>query len=115
MIATDMKYYDIYTTASDGYGQTNPDFENAIGKVKMAVYITDFNTQRNTVFGASQFVGLTTDSSLLSIGQYVGIAAENYLHSPIGYKAAEITYIYRKGRYHQVFLKETSHTLTPAT
>ena len=111
MITGDMKTYNIYGTIKDAYGSIKVDLANPIGSVKMAVYITNFDAQQNTVFASAEYVGLTKDKDL-AVGQYIDLK-QTYTQSGgvSGYKAAQITYIYNRGRYTQVFMKETGNII----
>lgn len=102
MITTDMRTYSLYGVKTDGYGSSNPDFTNPIAYIKMAVYVTDYDTQQNSAFGGSAYVGLTLDRRPTRelIGNFIDIG-EKYL--------AEISYVYTRGRYVQIFMQESRY------
>lgn len=125
MINTDMLPYMIPRTGTttNGYGQTitKEDWVNLAGTVMMAVYATDYDTQRTGAWEGAAFVGLTQD---LSYGPYVDIttgetkmgtlapgiilAGETPLNIG-GIDRFQVISISRRGRYYQVFLQETYH------
>lgn len=98
MINADMRIYNCFTN-SGGWG--NSFTWPPVRTVKMSINITDADTQGNVLWNAAEYVGLTLDKTL-NRELYIDIG-EPYL--------AEITGIYKKGRYTQVFLKLTGNAV----
>ena len=106
MITTDMRYCNVYGTKIDGYGSSTLDLTTVKNVVKMAVYVTDYSSQINTVFAGSSYVGLTLDKKPDDtwIGDLVDVGQKYFL---------KITFVYTKGRYTQIFMQDTK-TATPS-
>lgn len=121
MINTDMLPYTIprLTKKTDGYGQTitYEDWANPAGVVMMAVYATDYDTQRTGAWEGAAFVGLTQD---LTYGPYEDVNGNIVMgtlkpkdtlagETPLdlgGQDKFEVISISRRGRYFQVFMQE---------
>jgi hypothetical protein len=123
MINTDMMPYKIprTVTTTDGYGQTftQEDWVNPAGTVMMAVYATDYDTQRTGAWEGAAFVGLTQN---ITYGPYLdsktgemvmGTLAPDIIlagETPLnigGTDRFQVISISRRGRYYQVFMQET--------
>jgi hypothetical protein len=123
MINTDMLPYKIPRTVkkTDGYGQTitYEDWVNPAGVVMMAVYATDYDTQRTGAWEGAAFVGLTQD---ITYGPYEdGVTGDIIMgtlkpddilqgETPLnlgGQDKFQVISISRRGRYFQVFMQET--------
>lgn len=123
MINTDMLPYVTPRTVkkTDGYGQTlqYEDWINPAGTIMMAVYATDYDTQRTGAWEGAAFVGLTQN---ITYGPYVdGVTGETKMgtlvpgsilkgETPLnlgGEDKFEVISISRRGRYFQVFMQET--------
>lgn len=122
MINTDMLPYKIPKTVTmkDGYGQTitYEDYINPAGIIMMAVYATDYDTQRTGAWEGAAFVGLTQS---LEYGPYENENGQMVMGTlkpqmkmtgttPLnlgGENKFEVISISRRGRYFQVFMQET--------
>lgn len=118
MITGDMRYYPVLGLKNDGYGYTTPDFDNIHGYVKMALYITDFNTQQNAVFSSSSYVGLASSIELPDIDILEGfenkVTVGKFIVAEVPDRLGELSVlrvnaIYRKGRYYQIFTQLSGH------
>lgn len=107
MINADMRVYDYHIPETNGYGsptiKKDPD-----RTVKMSVNIANIDAQDNSVFGGGDFVGMTRDKTM-RVGDYVHLG-EYSNETAAGEGVALITFIYNKGRYYQVFLKNNAKT-----
>lgn len=123
MINTDMLPYTIPRTVkkTDAYGQIlqYEDWIIPAGTVMMAVYATDYDTQRTGAWEGAAFVGLTQN---ITYGPYEdGTTGEIVMgtlepgsvlkgETPLnlgGEDKFEVISISRRGRYFQVFMQET--------
>lgn len=97
MINADMRIYNCFRNTG-GWGNS---FEwPPVKTVKMSVNVADIDTQNNSVWNA-EYVGLTMDKTL-----------DNELYIDIGKQyLAEVTSIYQKGRYTQVFLRMSGNVV----
>lgn len=117
MIITDMKKYKVFGSSANSYGQTVPS-SVSLGELTMAVYITDFDTQRNAAFSSSAYVGLTEDLTYvedsngtkysLNIGHYVVGELDDQFNNK---RLLQVNAIYHKGRYYQVFMSLTHYSV----
>lgn len=94
MINVDMRNYDYFTLGEpDEYGQITLS-KTPQGTIKMAIYITSKNIQDNINYADCNYIGLTSapvdDTYLIQYGA----------------EKLKVQYVYPKGRYKQVFLKE---------
>lgn len=107
MINADMRVYDYHIPVNDGHGglQVN---EIPDRTIKMSINIANIDTQDNSVFGGSDFVGMTRDINV-QVGDYIhlGEFSKQYFNKE---GVALITFVYKKGRYYQVFLKNNAKT-----
>ena len=122
MIASDMKRYTVLQLgAMSGYGSSTVDFENPVGTVELALYVTDFDTQQNIVFSSSSYVGVmgaidinirpdiqgADETTLLPGGHFI-IADVPDKAEPVVLK---VNAVYRKGRHHQIFFSTSSYKI----
>lgn len=107
MINADMRVYDYHIPVDTGYGDVKVN-EIPDRTIKMSVNIANIDAQDNSVFGGGDFVGMTRDTTL-QVGDYVHLgeySKQNFNTEGV----ALITFIYKKGRYYQVFLKNNAKT-----
>lgn len=94
MINSDFRKYDYFTFGEDsGYG-TPTLSPQPVGKVKMAIYISSLATQDNILYKDATYVGLTMSADINDscVIDYEG-------------EKLKVLYVYPKGRYKVVYLK----------
>ncbi len=92
MINRDMRFYDYFTLGElNAYGQ--PKLSEKQGTIKMAINISSQSVQDNIRYKDATYVGLThaevDDTFVIQYGE----------------EKLKVLYVYPKGRYKQVFLK----------
>lgn len=123
MLNTDMReyYVPVITSYTDGYGQTHmkEDYSNPNARIFMAVYPTDYETQRNMGWETASFIGMTQTLTYgpiilnLITGEtgMVKLGVGSILRGPSPLKdwsdaKFQVIAIVSLGRYYQVFLSE---------
>ena len=95
MINADMRLYDYYTYgALDAYGQPKLGAD-PVGKVKMAINITNQSTQDNINYSGANYIGLTS-SALLDDSCVIQYNDQKL----------KVLYVNPKGRFKQVFMAQ---------
>lgn len=123
MINNDMAEYRIPRILEDPFnGNEILWFGEPIGTIEMAVYATDYSTQRNAAWKGAAFVGLTQDLTYATVTDDITGETEEYEikkgtyligETPLNKNEQtrmEVMSIATRGRYYQVFLQETLAT-----
>ena len=93
MINKDMQLYNYHTFgAMDAYGQ--PQLQENVGAVKMAINITSQTIQDNALYKDATYIGLTLSNVI-----------DDTFVIQYGEERLKVLYINPKGRYNQVFMK----------